>query len=294
VSYNPRTLRVISGPVHIDSRSDVTDEKLFLSSLPVINDVVAQVCRRHRFSANEAEEFAAELRLHLIERNYERLRKFDGRCSLRTYLTAVVQNYLYDYRDRLWGKWRPSAQARRLGPTGILLERLVIRDGWTMSQAIEILQTNHGVTLDAKLEALAVRIAARQPGRQIVSERAADGMDSPASPSDVNVVRVEQEFLAKRVYAALDRARQALVPEERLILKMRFDDGMAVADIARALDVNQKRLYRTIERLLAVLRARLEAEGMSKDDIRALFAEIMESAGDPDESTSGAGRAAAS
>jgi hypothetical protein len=52
---------------------------------------------------------------------------------------------------------------------------------------------------------------------------------------------------------------------------MRFEDAVPVADIARALHLNQKRLYRTIERLLASIGERLEAEGVSREDARQLF-----------------------
>jgi len=46
-----------------------------------------------------------------------------------------------------------------------------------------------------------------------------------------------------------------------------------VADIARTLHLNQKRLYRTIEQLLATLRRGLEAEGLHRDEMSALFAD---------------------
>jgi RNA polymerase sigma factor (sigma-70 family) len=283
VGYNPRTSRVITSAFVVGGPNSVTDETLFLSQLPVINDVVAQVCRRHHLSAGEAEDFAAEVRLHFIERNYEPLRKFEGRCSLRTYLTVLVQHYFYDYRNRLWGKWRPSAEARRLGGSAMLLERLIVRDGWGLEQAIEVLRTNHGIAMDPALSALAVKLAQRQPGRQFVSEREADTLESPAAGPDVNIVRAEQDFLVKRAHTALDRARQTLGADERLILKMRYDDGMSVADIARVLGLNQKKLYRLIERILATLRRQIEAEGMSKEETDALLAAGALSAADRDD-----------
>ncbi len=55
----------------------------------------------------------------------------------------VVQRLFLDHRNRQWGKWRPSAEAKRRGPLAILLERLVVRDGWTFEQAVETLRTNH-------------------------------------------------------------------------------------------------------------------------------------------------------
>ena len=123
-----------------------------------------------------------------------------------------------------------------------------------------MLRVNHQVTIDGVLLAFCQRLSVRAPGRQFVPESEADQVESATPAPDANVLRAEQDFLAKRVRTVLDRARQALAPEQRLILKMRFDDGVPVADIARALHLDQKRLYRTIERLLADLCERLTAE----------------------------------
>src|SRR5215471_14474916 len=120
-------------------------EALFLASLPVIDAAVSQVCRRHYLQAAEADEFASEVRLHFIEKHYEPLRQFRGQASLRTYLGVVVNHLFLDYRNRLWGKWRPSADAKRQGLLAILVERFVTRDGWTLEQAIEMVRVNHRV-----------------------------------------------------------------------------------------------------------------------------------------------------
>jgi RNA polymerase sigma factor for flagellar operon FliA len=235
--------------------------------------VTAQVCRRHRLSAAEADEFRSDVRLHFIERDYEPLRRFEGRSSLQTYLNVVIQRLFLDYRNRLWGKWRPSAEAKRLGPTAIVIERLVTRDGWTSDQVVEMFRVNHGMSLENTLAAFCVKVSQRPPGRQQVSEDQADDLESAAPPPDANVLRAEQDFLAKRVRTALDRARQGLMPEERLIISMRFEDRMPVADIARSLHLNPKPLYRTIERLLAKLGQSLEADGISREHVNELFAD---------------------
>jgi RNA polymerase sigma factor (sigma-70 family) len=265
-----------ASPPRQDARTPGTaleDEALFLANLPVIDAVVKQVCRRHHLSSAEADDFASEVRLHMIERNYEILRKFEGRSTLRTYLIVVVQRLFLDYRNRIWGKWRPSAEARRLGPVAMLLERLVARDGWSCEQALETLRINHRVELDDALRALLLRLTQRPPARQFVAESEASGVETRSEPSDANVLRAEQGFLAKRVQTALDRVRGTLAPVEQVILRMRFEDSVPVADIARTLHLNQKRLYRTIEQLLATLRRGLEAEGLQRDEMIMLFAD---------------------
>src|SRR5262245_36787654 len=120
-------------PVHNRSHEDAAAsagpflqaEALFLASLPVIDDTTRQVCRRHHMSAAEAEDFRSDVRLHFIERDYEVLRRFEGRSSLATYVNVVIQRLALDFRNHHWGRWRPSADAKRIGPSAILLERLV-------------------------------------------------------------------------------------------------------------------------------------------------------------------------
>jgi len=251
----------------------VDDEALFLASLPVIDDIAGQICRRHHMTSADAEDFRSVARLHFMERNCEVLRRFEGRSSLPTYVNVVIQRLFLDYRNRQWGRWRPSAEAKRYGPTAILLERLIVRDGWTAEQAAEILRVNHGITIDEPLTTLCAKFSDRTSGREFVSETGAEAVESPGPGSDVNVIQSEQEFLAQRVRRALNRARQALDPQERLVLKMRFEDSVSIADIARALHLDQKRLYRIIERLLARIGRCIEAEGISRSEVRTLFAD---------------------
>ena len=267
---NPRSDRPSRRPRAV---SAVKDDALFLDNLPVIDAAVGMVCRRHHLTAAEADDFAAEVRLHFIAREYEPLRLFEGRSSLRTYLIVVVQHLFIDYQNRLWGKWRPSAEARRLGRIGILIERLVIRDGWSFDQVCETLRVNHGIEIDAALQSLFVKLAERAPTRQFVADVEAEAVASAGPSPDANVLRAEQGFRAKRVQTALERVRQSLSPDERLILKMRYEDAVPVADIARALHLDQKRLYRTIDQLLARLRQRLEEAGIARDEVALLLDE---------------------
>jgi RNA polymerase sigma factor (sigma-70 family) len=267
-----RVLPKPAGELGRHAASLVTDEALFTANLPVIDDVTTQVCRRHRLSAADAEDFRSDVRIHFLDRNCEVLRKFEGRSSLTTYITVVIQRLFLDRRNRLWGKWRPSAEARRLGPTAMLLERLVSRDGWSLEQALESLRVNQGLSIDDTLREFSERLSKRMPTRQMVEEAEALGVAGSWQAADANVVRAEHDFLAKRVQTALDRARQGLTPEEQLILKMRFDDRVPVADIARALNLNQRRLYRTLERILAQIGASMAGEGVSRAEVQALFA----------------------
>jgi DNA-directed RNA polymerase specialized sigma24 family protein len=162
----------------------------------------------------------------------------------------------------------------------VSLERLIARDGWTFDQAVEVLRTSHSVeeTSD-ELYAIYVRLSPSGPNRHFVPEDAAQHVPSTAPAPDESLIRAEREFAGNRVRLALDRARQGLTPEERLILKMRFDDAFPVSEIAAALRLDQKRLYRRIEGILERLRAGLVADGLSLEDVTALFTDMGETRG---------------
>jgi DNA-directed RNA polymerase specialized sigma24 family protein len=71
-------------------------------------------------------------------------------------------------------------------------------------------------------------------------------------------------------------ALAAMTPQDRVTLRLRFARGMAVSDIARALGVAQRPLYRHIQSLLKDLRASLERAGIDA----AEAADLVAAAGD--------------
>lgn len=64
-------------------------EALYLAHRSLIDDVVRFVVRRRGLRDDDAEEFAASVRLRLVESGYDILKQFEGRSSLRTYLTVA-------------------------------------------------------------------------------------------------------------------------------------------------------------------------------------------------------------
>ena len=60
-------------------------------------------------------------------------------------------------------------------------------------------------------------------------------------------------------------ALAGLEPEDRLILRLRFEQALSVVEIATTLRVEAKPLYRRIERLLGGLRRDLERAGVDRE-----------------------------
>ncbi len=237
-------------------------EAFFLQQLGVIERVISFVCSRQHLSGADADDFGSHVKLKLIEDDYATLRKFQGRSSLRTYLTVVIQRLFLDYRISSWGKWRPSAEATRGGPVAVLLERLTARDGYGFEEACALMQTNHQVAASrAELEAIAGRLPSR-PRRRFESDEALEQVPSEQRPIDDGLAEEERIATASRVAEALKSAMAGLDSQDRLILALRFADGRTVVEMAKVLQLEQKALYRRIERVLKTLRGALHAQGV--------------------------------
>lgn len=251
---------------------------LFAAHVDTVNSAIAHTCRTHRLGVDAADEFGSWARLRLLDHDQTALRRFEGRSSLRTYLIAVVQRLYLDWRNAEWGKWRPTAEARRLGPTAIELERLVVRDRLTYHEAAHTLVARGWVSASA-CDALWMQLP-RRPRRQRIDEAALAELPSSATASH-RVDDREREAEAVALCAALSRALAALPEHDRVLIQLRYWAGHTVARIATMTGENQKALYRRFDRLAADLRRRLEADGVGQ---RALG--ILADRFDPDPATS--------
>jgi len=263
----------------------VTPADYFEQNLPLIERVIAFVARRGHVAPNDVDDFKSYALVRLIENEYRILGKFAEMSSLRTYLTVVVHRVLIDYRNALWGKWRPSAQAERLGEDAIELERLRDRERLSREEAIEQLMSTSGGRLDRQaIEALDAQLPQRTR-RQMVDEPSPDILIDPGPGPEAGIVRIERRGARGRLDQALKRALSRLSPADLLLVRLRFVLGLTVPLIARRLHVEDaKPLYRRLDRIRAGLRQDLEAQGITAREIRDLL-------DDPDDDGGGSGGA---
>jgi RNA polymerase sigma factor for flagellar operon FliA len=239
-------------------------EATFLRLLPRIERQCRFIAIRYGL-ATDVDDFTSHVKLRLIEDDYAILQKFQGRAQIETFVASVIQNLARDYRISRAGKWRPTAVARRLGDVAVLLERLMYRDGYSLEQAAEIIATNHRQRIaPADLEAIARQLPPRSV-RLFVSDDVLETVGAPGHAPDDRLVAEEHRSEAARVCAALRDVKATLSDTDRVILAMRYEDGRKIVDIAGALHLDQKLLYRRIDALHASLKRELEARGITPD-----------------------------
>jgi RNA polymerase sigma factor (sigma-70 family) len=246
-------------------------EETYLEHLRTIERIAAFVARRHNLSKVDCEDFVQEVHVRLIEHDYAVIRKFEERSTFSTYLTTVIGRLFTAWRVQQWGKWRPSAEAKRLGPKAVTLERLLSRDGYTFSEAVQKLTTGESPYTIAELEAIYLRLPPRTP-RPI--EVAGDNVPDVVTVEPDACERLEandRTRTLRQVMQKLDELIENMASEDRLILEMRFWGARKVPEIATALKHDQKKLYKRLDRLFGILRQELERAGVSKSDIASLM-----------------------
>jgi RNA polymerase sigma factor (sigma-70 family) len=90
----------------------------------VVCVVIDGVARRYRLHEDELKRFPSYGYERVLENDFRMIRAYSRRASTRTYLTVVLTNVYRDFCIRRTGKFRASAEARRLGPESRRGERM--------------------------------------------------------------------------------------------------------------------------------------------------------------------------
>ena len=243
-------------PYQAASRTDL--EALVVSRLPEIQERVRTCSLKYHLPEEDVQDIAGAVAVKVVANDYGSLRHFRGASSLDTYLTTLIRNQCRDHVGRLWGRWRPSAKARRLGPLAVELETLMRRDGFTSREAIETLATRSASAGDrARLEAIVRALPIPRTGPQTeVSSKAADPLEHE-----------EARALVRACRRALEGALFDLPERDRELLRLRFVEGSSVPAIATRLGAPKRSLYTRLDRLSRNLRRRLEAQGFDGEAV---------------------------
>jgi RNA polymerase sigma factor (sigma-70 family) len=252
--------------------NDLTPEQLFLGHLKLIEEIIAHAARKSHFGREEAEDFSGWVMVKLIEDNYGVFRQYRGKCSLKTYLTVVIGRLLLDYKNHIWGKHRAPAEAKRSGAVAIRLDVLLFRDGYTFDEACQILRTNEKVEMSVEeLADLRAKLTAHGL-RHFVGEERLQTEPSRDLRPDERIEEKERAGKGRRIIMALHRALATLSKDDQVLLRMRSE--LSVADIARVLRVEQKPLYRRLEKIYKKLEKALERQGVRRQDVEEILGSL--------------------
>jgi DNA-directed RNA polymerase specialized sigma24 family protein len=238
----------------------VTFEQLIEDKRPCIEQIIADLSRKHLLAAAETDEFRRVIQRALERNDYELLRAFDGRATWETYLNTLLTREFFTFQAALWGEWRPSPAAMRSGPVAMLLEELVLRDHFSLADAIEWMRASHRVDQPRhKIGELAIQLGL-VPAERPAAATVAGSPDRPA--------------VDPGLHAALGDALALLSPDDRLILELRFREHQPLTRVARILNLEVRPLQRRIDSIKHVLRESLLTQGVPLESVDDLLRAI--------------------
>jgi DNA-directed RNA polymerase specialized sigma24 family protein len=121
----------------------LSPQERFETQLLTAEELIHRICERHRFAHDETDDFCAFAMLKLIDDDYARLRSFQGRSRLKTFLTVILYRLLLDYqaanisaphRSTMRLK-RPHSDVRYDGLTGDLEKVELLEACYDLSKA---------------------------------------------------------------------------------------------------------------------------------------------------------------
>ena len=232
------------------------------------------MCRRAHLLGADAEDFASEVKVALLEDDFAILRKFEGRSTLQSFLSIVIERLFFDHRTRAYGRWFASANAERLGPAAVLLEKLLRRDRRQLDQALPIVQAAHPELTRADVEALAEKLPERTARpRPVAMELVPRDSLASSDNTEERALAREASELAERAGLVVRNVLAQFALGDQMLIRMRFGTSMTIAAIARATRLPQRPLYRRIEALLQQLRRALADAGLDGSMVSDLVGE---------------------
>lgn len=241
-------------------------ERLLRDNLELIDRIIAPICRRHRLTKEECQDFRSVLMVKLVKDDYRVLRSWSGNSSFGGYLKVVIHNAYRDHRNEELGKWRPPAPVRRLGPLAEKLYRMIDRDGMTVEAARAMLPPQDREEVWRLAELLPSHVKRTMVDvEQLERHPAAD-----ASQEEVLIAR-ERALAFEKLARALAEAIGGLDKEDRVLVQLRMEEGVKLANLARISGGDARQYYRRWDLIVDQLRNALEANGYDKARVRSLL-----------------------
>jgi DNA-directed RNA polymerase specialized sigma24 family protein len=170
---------------------------------------------------------------------------------------------LADQRERTHGRWRPSPEAERLGQRAVLIEEIVGRQRRSVEEAMPFVRSVDPSITRQEVETIADRLPQR-PERPREVELPPEDVEplEAADRADTTTFDGELRDLSRRAGTMLRATMKTWPADDRLLVRLRFESSLSIADISRLMNVPQRPLYRRLEALLGRLRAVLLEAGI--------------------------------
>ncbi|MDR3090141.1 MAG: hypothetical protein LBU39_10030 [Desulfobulbaceae bacterium] len=248
-------------------------------------DFINKMAKKRFWHNVVAEEAALAVMDALAKDDWAVLKKYRGEASFAGFFRAVAVSELENFARKKFGRGRPPLWVTKLGGIWEKLHTALCRERFPLPDALEMLCVSlPAAEGDRKaLEAAARQLLARIPDCGAFLEETpleeAPELVAPSSPDRESERRERDEALTTVFELLLGGGREAvsharnafqaisisLSSEERLFLKMCYQDGLSVAGAGRMLGMGRFQAAARMRRLLERLRREFERVGLYQE-----------------------------
>ncbi len=208
----------------------------------------------------------------LSEKGFRRLRSFKpgGSAKFLTWLRVVVRNLCLDWHRKEFGRHRIFQSIARLSALDQNVFRCIFEQGLSQDESLNWLRASYPQLTMAELEAGAGRVRSALTDRQIwlasarrqtplplARDPEAEPRKQIAEPIDP-APSIESLLVMDEERAALERALGRLTKPERLLIELRFEQGLTLQETALLLGLKDAQTVDRRQReVIEKLRSRL-------------------------------------
>jgi RNA polymerase sigma factor (sigma-70 family) len=231
------------GPLLDALRSDEA-ETAWVAFLTAYSDVIYGVVRTIARNSDHAGDCYLFVCTKLADKNYRRLLAFrcDGRARFSTWLRAVVRNLCLDWHRSEFGRNQAFASVNSLSLIDHEIFRLVFQGGMPVLEAWETLhQADRSITYNC-VDECAAKLRRLMTARQLwllstantpVESLDANNEESRALEVADPTPSPEMLSLLNETFVQVAKALKELDPGDCLLLRLRFQEGLGLLDIAK-------------------------------------------------------------
>jgi RNA polymerase sigma factor (sigma-70 family) len=245
------------------------DPEKILSSSDILERIEA-ICRRHFSSENDQNESYVFILDSLKADNFKRLRAYQGKSKLTTYLYSLVNSLIIDFRRKRYGRRRIPAGVAKLGTWAEAVYRLVCWQKFSFDDAYDFLQIE-GLfegSYERYLEEIApIRKAPcrENPAFQSLNEVGSKSLETmsnaSSNPLDFLIGKLDHQRRIKALQIVRETTAE-LSPEDQILVKLVYGSEQPVKAVATIMGFSASSARRRLKRLLNRYRERLLSEGI--------------------------------
>lgn len=235
-----------------------------------------------------AEEAALAVIDGLKADNWSKVRAFNEKASFTTFVRTLTVRLLEDFARKRFGRLRPPLWVKTFGGFWEKLFIALCQERLPVTEAVEVVFLRHGVAGKSEIETAAYQLLARIPDcgkhqgldvpydeekhahgntRQVGPDHPVENLQKTELIEAIVqlLLGVKETEVSSNLLKKIDLLQISLAPDEKLLLKLCYQDGFKVATAGEMLGLSRFQAHGKMRRLMARLKKEFERTGLAKE-----------------------------